>query len=61
MATKSPAPAGPRKQDDGKSGQSTTLGQVLEAHRGELAGCEWAEAFVPMQGRGTIKPYAVLP
>jgi LmbE family N-acetylglucosaminyl deacetylase len=33
----------------------------LEAHRGDLSGCEWAEAFLPMQGRGTIKSYAVLP
>ncbi len=33
----------------------------LEAYRGDLAGCGWAEAFVPMQGRGTIKPHPVLP
>jgi LmbE family N-acetylglucosaminyl deacetylase len=33
----------------------------LEAYRGDLSGCAWAEAFTPMQGRGTIKPYQVLP
>ncbi len=33
----------------------------LEAYRGDLAGCGWAEAFLPMQGRGTIKPHPVLP
>jgi LmbE family N-acetylglucosaminyl deacetylase len=33
----------------------------LDAYRGDLAGCSWAEAFVPMRGRGTIKPYPVLP
>ena len=33
----------------------------LDAYRGDLAGCAWAEAFVPMPGRGTIKPYPVLP
>jgi len=33
----------------------------LDAYRGDLAGCEWAEAFIPMQGRGTIKAYPVLP
>ncbi len=33
----------------------------LESYRGDLAGCRYAEAFIPMQGRGTIKPYPVLP
>jgi len=33
----------------------------LEAFRGEQVGCRWAEAFIPMPGRGTIKPYPVLP
>jgi LmbE family N-acetylglucosaminyl deacetylase len=33
----------------------------LEAYRGEQAGCQWAECFVPMPGRGSIKPFAVLP
>jgi hypothetical protein len=33
----------------------------LAAYRGELAGCLYAEAFLPMPGRGTIKPYGVLP
>jgi LmbE family N-acetylglucosaminyl deacetylase len=33
----------------------------LDSYRGDLAGCRFAEAFVPMPGRGTIKPYPVLP
>jgi LmbE family N-acetylglucosaminyl deacetylase len=33
----------------------------VEGYRGEQAGCQWAECFTPMQGRGSIKPYAVLP
>lgn len=33
----------------------------LEAFRGYQAGCQWAEAFIPMPGRGSIKPYSVLP
>lgn len=33
----------------------------LEAYRGEQTGCEYAEAFVPMQARGAIKAYRVLP
>jgi N-acetylglucosamine malate deacetylase 1 len=33
----------------------------LEEYRGDLAGCQRAEAFQPMPGRGTIKPYPVLP
>jgi LmbE family N-acetylglucosaminyl deacetylase len=33
----------------------------LQAYRGEQAGCPYAEAFVPMQARGAIKPYSVLP
>jgi LmbE family N-acetylglucosaminyl deacetylase len=32
-----------------------------EAWRGEQAGCQWAECFAPMPGRGSIKPYPVLP
>jgi len=32
-----------------------------EAFRGEQSGCRYAEAFLPMPGRGTIKPYPVLP
>lgn len=38
-----------------------TMVSRLEERRGEMAGCRWAEAFIPMQGRGTIKPFAVLP
>jgi LmbE family N-acetylglucosaminyl deacetylase len=38
-----------------------TICARLEAYRGDLAGCAWAEAFVPMQGRGTIRAYPVLP
>lgn len=33
----------------------------LDSYRGDLSGCRHAEAFIPMQGRGTIKPYPVLP
>ncbi len=33
----------------------------LDQYRGELSGCHWAEAFCPMPGRGTIKPYPILP
>jgi LmbE family N-acetylglucosaminyl deacetylase len=32
-----------------------------DAYWGEKAGCEYAEAFVPMAARGAIKPFAVLP
>jgi LmbE family N-acetylglucosaminyl deacetylase len=28
---------------------------------GEMVGCRYAESFIPMQGRGSIKPYSVLP
>ncbi len=34
---------------------------VAEAYRGQQAGCLWAEGFIPLPGRGTIKPYPVLP
>ena len=33
----------------------------LSAYRGEQVGCRHAECFVPMQARGAIKPYSVLP
>ncbi len=33
----------------------------LQAYRGEQVGCRYAEAFVPMQARGAIKPWSVLP
>jgi LmbE family N-acetylglucosaminyl deacetylase len=33
----------------------------LSAYRGEQAGCAYAEAFVPMPARGSVKPYPVLP
>jgi len=33
----------------------------LETWRGELVGCRFAEAFIPLPGRGTIKPFPVLP
>lgn len=33
----------------------------LDSYRGDLSGCRWAEAFIPMQGRGTIKPFPILP
>ncbi len=32
-----------------------------DAYWGEKSGCDFAEAFVPMQARGAVKPYAVLP
>lgn len=33
----------------------------LDAYWGDMTGCKYAEAFVPMQGRGSIKPHPVLP
>lgn len=32
-----------------------------DSYWGEKAGCDYAEAFVPMAARGAIKPFAVLP
>ncbi len=32
-----------------------------DAYWGEQAGCAFAECFVPLRSRGTIKPYSVLP
>ena len=32
-----------------------------DSFRGQQVGCECAEAFIPMRGRGAIKPYNVLP
>lgn len=37
------------------------LCERLEAYRGEQVGCRYAECFAPMQARGAIKPYSVLP
>jgi LmbE family N-acetylglucosaminyl deacetylase len=37
------------------------LCQRMDSHWGGQTGCEYAEGFVPMRGRGTIKPYPVLP
>jgi LmbE family N-acetylglucosaminyl deacetylase len=37
------------------------LSSKIEAYRGEQAGCLWAECFLPMPGRGSVKPYPVLP
>jgi LmbE family N-acetylglucosaminyl deacetylase len=34
---------------------------IKSRYRGDLAGCEHAEAFAPMQQRLAIKPYSVLP
>jgi len=31
------------------------------AYHGDKVGCRYAEAFVPMPGRGSIKPYPLLP
>jgi LmbE family N-acetylglucosaminyl deacetylase len=33
----------------------------LDAYWGQQVGCRYAEGFVPMRGRGSIKPYPVLP
>ena len=33
----------------------------LDGYWGQQVGCEYAEGFVPMRGRGAIKPYNVLP
>ena len=33
----------------------------LDAYWGQQVGCMYAEGFVPMRGRGSIKPYPVLP
>ena len=33
----------------------------LDGYWGQQAGCEYAEGFAAMRGRGTIKPYPVLP
>jgi N-acetylglucosamine malate deacetylase 1 len=32
-----------------------------DAYWGQQTGCEYAEAFAPMRGRGAIKPFSVLP
>ena len=32
-----------------------------DAYWGQQAGCRFAEAFIPMRGRGAVKPYNVLP
>jgi LmbE family N-acetylglucosaminyl deacetylase len=32
-----------------------------DGYWGQQVGCDYAEGFVPMRGRGAIKPYAVLP
>jgi LmbE family N-acetylglucosaminyl deacetylase len=37
------------------------LSTALAAFRGEQVGCPFAEAFVPMSGRGALKPFSVLP
>jgi hypothetical protein len=33
----------------------------LDAYWGQQVGCTYAEGFLPMRGRGTIKPFPVLP
>jgi N-acetylglucosamine malate deacetylase 1 len=33
----------------------------LDGYRGDLAGCRYAECFVPMPARGAVKPFNVLP
>ena len=37
------------------------LCERLAAYRGEQVGCRHAECFAPMQARGAVKPYSVLP
>jgi N-acetylglucosamine malate deacetylase 1 len=37
------------------------LCRVPDAYWGEQVGCEYAECFTPMKGRGAVKPYNVLP
>ncbi len=37
------------------------LCRKIEAYRGEQVGCSRAECFLPLPGRGTVKPYPVLP
>lgn len=32
-----------------------------DGYWGQVAGCDFAEAFTPMRGRGAIKPYRMLP
>jgi LmbE family N-acetylglucosaminyl deacetylase len=47
-----------------RQGLGYGLGELttkLAAYRGEQAGCELAEAFLPMPARGAIKPFNVLP
>jgi LmbE family N-acetylglucosaminyl deacetylase len=33
----------------------------LDGYWGQAVGCDYAEGFVPMRGRGALKPYHVLP
>ncbi len=33
----------------------------LDGYWGQAVGCDYAEGFVPMRGRGALKPYSVLP
>ena len=33
----------------------------LDGYWGQAVGCDYAEGFVPMRGRGAIKPYSILP
>ena len=33
----------------------------LDGYWGQTVGCDYAEGFVPMRGRGAIKPFSVLP
>ena len=33
----------------------------LDGYWGQAVGCNYAESFVPMRGRGAIKPYSILP
>ena len=47
-----------------KQALGTGLGELVErldAFRGEQVGCRYAECFIPMQARGALKPFRVLP
>jgi LmbE family N-acetylglucosaminyl deacetylase len=47
-----------------RRGVGSGLGELtarLDAYRGEQVGCRYAEAFAPMNARGAVKPFPVLP
>jgi LmbE family N-acetylglucosaminyl deacetylase len=51
-----------KSQEEAMKKASTGLKELCEtSFSGEAVGCGFAESFIPMPGRGTIKPYSVLP